>query len=161
MKRMILIGIILFNVNSLWAQNWEREPKKDKWGNINGYIYYQNIRLATAHYRGRNSTVSIIFFFDPQTPNEFGIYSRTLNALDIHPAANFINDSFTLTLKSSDGKEVIYPGTIPSTSDFTSVAMVLMDDRLIKLLKTKGEWDVLIEGRNWYIRTTIKGGLPE
>jgi len=161
MKRTIIIGIFLINVSSLWAQNWEKTPDKNKWGDVEGYFYTQVINLATANYKGRNSTVAIIYCYDPKKPNYFLIYSKTLNGLDVHPAANFINDSFTLTLRSSDGKVTTYPGVVPSTRDFTSVTMACIDDRLVKLLKTNGEWDILIEGSNWYIRARIKGGLPE
>jgi len=160
MKKIILLGIILLSVSSLWAQNWEKTNNKNKWGEIEDYSYNQTIRFATAHYNGRNSTVVVIFIYYPRQ-NVFAIGSKTISSLDIHPAANFIDDSFTLTLRGNDGKETTYPGLIPATPDFTSVIMGLMDDRLIKLLKTNGEWDVLIEGKRWYIRTTIKGGLPE
>ena len=160
MKRIIIVFLLMVFSNSLWAQDWVRADKKNKWGEIESYTYNQIVVLATANYKGKNSTVAVIFMVDPTQPDIFIIGSRRLNGLDIHPAANFIDASITITLRNKEGKEFTYIGMIPSTSDFTNVIMGVPDADLIKLLKTNGEWDILIEGRDWYIRSKIKGNLP-
>jgi hypothetical protein len=35
-----------------------------------------------------------------------------------------------------------------------------MDSELINKLKGPGQWDMLIEGKRWYIRAKINGNLP-
>ena len=84
------------------------------------------------------------------------ISSRTINSSSIHPAANFIDDSITIILRNSEGREFTYPGLISGTPDFTNVIMGTQSTDLIKLLRSNGEWDILIEGRNWSIRFKIK-----
>jgi len=164
MKKVIAVTAFLFVMMASSAfgqtQDWVRQEKKNRWGEVEGYTYTQTIHIATANDKGKNTTVAVIFVYDPSTPNLFGIGSKTHGSLDVHPAFNFITTSITVTLRNKAGKEFTFAGIVNASSDFTTAVMGTQDADLIKLLKTNEEWDILIEGRNWYIRTKIKGNLP-
>jgi len=160
MKQILFIGIFIVSVSSLWAQNWIKEVSKDRWGDVKGYTYSQTT-TGVAH-GDTDVSIHIGFFYSTQAEvrNVLGIGSRTIDDLKFHPAAGFLNEAVTLSLRSN-GITTTYKGsTISSEGNFDRVVIVIMDSELIKKLKSSGQWDVLIEGKNWYIRTKINGNLP-
>ncbi len=89
------------------------------------------------------------------------IVSKTTGELSFHPGAGFFDESVTLSLRAN-GTTTTYSGTtVASMGNYNDVAITIFDAELIDKLRSTGQWDVLIEGKNWYIRTKINGDLPQ
>jgi hypothetical protein len=80
--------------------------------------------------------------------------------LNFHPAAGFFDESVTVSLRSNGTTTTFKESTVSSQGNYNKVAILVMDSELINTLKSSGQWDVLIEGKRWYIRTKINGNLP-
>lgn len=155
--------LLLFATTELYAQNWEKKGNKNKWGDITSYSYVQGTR-GTAH-GNEDIPVAVGFGLDANEKNEYGNYlfvmSQTTGVLEFHPGAGFINESVTLSLRK-DGVTKSYTGsTEASQGSYNQVWMgFTITSELRNMLRGPGQWDVLIEGKRWYIRTTIRGNLP-
>jgi hypothetical protein len=149
----------LFSTVSLFSQtqNWTKEAREDRWGDITGYVWRQT-RSGIAH---GNKNVSLLVVFSWYLYQDYLIIgSKTLGDFESHPGSDFLDESITLSLRSN-GITSTYGGvTSSSHGNFDTVMMIVPDPELINKLRSPGQWDVLIEGRNWYIRTTIIGNLP-
>jgi len=161
-KRQLCIYFILFlfSTTGLYPQNWQKEETKNRWGDITGYSYMQTA-LGTVK-QNKDIPIAIVYTAsaDYKTQNMFAITSRTISALEFHPAAGFIDEAVTLSLRK-DGITKTYRGsTFAEMGNYNEVWIGFVDADLINTLKQPGQWDVLIEGRRWYIKTTIKGSLP-
>jgi len=156
-----VILLLLFSKIELYAQNWTKGESKNKWGDITGYSYTQK---STGIALGNKEIQTIIVFLvdaNVKDRNYFGIISQTIPDLEFHPAAGFINETITVSFRK-DGVTKSYTGsTEASMGNFNQVWMwFTFPSELSNILKGAGQWDVLIEGERWYIRTTIKGNLP-
>jgi hypothetical protein len=142
------------------AQNWTKEAIKDRWGDITGYKYEQGNISAVAH-GDKDVSAVVVFVWNPGKLSDFlFIGSRTLGNLEFHPGSGFLDESITFSLRSN-GITSTYSGmTVSSSSSWDVVGMYVIGAELINKLHSPGQWDVLMEGRKWYIRTTIKGNLP-
>ena len=93
--------------------------------------------------------------------NYLAMISQTTGTLNFHPGAGFINEAITLSFRK-DGITKSYTGsTEASLGSFDRVYVwIPIPLELSNMLNESGQWDVLIEGKRWYLRTTIKGNLP-
>lgn len=156
--------IILFSLCSksiLFAQDWTKDVSKNRWGDITGYSYFQR---TTGVARG-DTEISVVVAFaysgsDAQLKNCLAIYSLTIGDLVFHPAAGFLDEAVTVSLRSN-GTTTTYKGTtVSAKGNYNTVAILVFDSELIKKIKSPGQWDLLIEGKRWYIRSKIIGNLP-
>jgi hypothetical protein len=159
----LILSLIIFSIgskNNLFAQNWTRFNITNNWGDIIEYGYNQIIRSAVAH-KDKDVTVAVSFVVaKAEGIDALVIVSLTTGELIYHPGAGFVDEPITLSL-SSNGTTTSYVGTTRASSgNYNKVAMITYDNDLIEKLHGQGQWDVLIEGRRWYIRTTIRGNLP-
>jgi len=159
----VLFLFLLIPLHGLFAQSWVKEETKNRWGDITGYSYHQTTR-GTA--RSESSSIVQVFIVYGYVPNDslnknsLIIVSKTTGELDFHPASGFLNEKVTLSLRSN-GITTSYSGTtIAEKSNFNMVAVLITSAELISKLKGSGQWDVLIEGRRWYINGSINGNLP-
>jgi hypothetical protein len=159
----LILSLIIFSIgskNNLFAQNWTKSNTTNNWGDITGYRYDQIIPSAVAH---EDKDVAVVVAFAVVKVEGFDILmivSKTTGKLISHPAAGFINESITISLRSN-GTTTSYAGTTDaSLGNYDHVLMTIFDNDLIEKLHGQGQWDVLIEGGGWYIRTTIRGNLP-
>lgn len=157
-----VVCFLLIAVQSAVAQNWEKQVLTDNWGDEAGYMYMQVVKTAIAH-GDENVTVNTAYaWISKLEDNSFVIYSMTLSDLAFHPAAGFLDESITLSLRDSEGQIVSYGGTtIADAGNFNMVAILVTDSDLIAKLRGPGHWDLLVEGDDWYIRSTIDGNLPQ
>jgi len=153
--------IFLFFTTGLYSQNWRKEENKNKWGDITGYSYMQDASGTI----NQNKDIPIIIIYvassgEIKEQNMFLIVSQTIGDLNFNPASGFIDEVVTLSLRK-DGITKSYKGTTyAAKGTYNQAWIAFIDADLTNTLKGVGQWDVLIEGRNWYIRSTIKGGLP-
>jgi len=164
-KKMIFefVLVVIFSLlttTKLFTQNWTRDTIKNNWGDITGYVYFQRSN-GIAH---GNTDISVTtgFAYTPSNElrNVLAIYSETIGDLVFHPATGFLNESVTISLRNN-GITTTYRGsTISSKGNYNSVLIYVIDSELINKLKSSGQWDILIEGKNWYIRSKINGNLP-
>jgi len=116
------------------------------WGDITGYAYFQR-STGIAH---GDTDISVVVAFaystaDAQLRNALAIYSVTMGDLVFHPAAGFLDESVTLSLRSN-GITTTYKGTtVSSKGNYNNVVIYIMDSELINKLKSSGQWDILIE----------------
>jgi hypothetical protein len=148
--------------NVLYAQDWKREVMTNRWGDTDGFAYHQGPLSGTA-YGDKNVSVSVFFVWNPPDSsfsNVLVIYSKTTGNLTWHPAYSFMDETIKFSLRNAGGEKSFQGFTYANSSSYDNVGMYVMDQALINLLHGSGQWDVLIEGDDWYIRTTIRGGLP-
>lgn len=157
-----VVCFLLIAVQSAVAQNWEKRAVTDNWGDETGYMYMQVVRSGIAH-GDENVNVTMMYFWThEQGENSLIIYSQTIGDLEFHPAAGFLDESITLSLRDSEGQIVSYGGaTDASAGNFDNVYILVTDSDLIAKLRGPGHWDLLVEGDDWYIRSTIDGNLPQ
>jgi hypothetical protein len=162
-KKLIAIGLIFFlflPVSNLFAQNWTRETTQDRWGDTTGYMYRQLVRSAIAHGDKDVSVLVLFIWSSEQGRDTLVIYSETTKDFAFHPGSGFLNENITFSLRGN-GTTTSYRGNTDSGSgNFNKIFVLVTDAALINKSHGQGQWDVLIEGRNWYIRTTISGNLP-
>ena len=161
-KRQLFIYCVLFffSTTGLYPQNWQKKETINRWGDITGYSYMQTA-LGTVN-QNKDIPIAIVYIASggDKTQNMFGITSRTISALEFHPAAGFIDEVVTLSLRK-DGITKTYKGsTYAEMGNYNQVWIGFEDADLINTLKQPGQWDILVEGRRWYMRATIKGNLP-
>lgn len=164
-KKMILGFVLLamfslLTTTNLFAQNWTRDTLKNNWGDITGYVYFQ--RATGVAHGSTDISVSIYFAYtteDAQMRNVLIINSETIGDLIFHPAAGFFDEPVTVSLRSN-GTTTTYKGsTVSSRGNYNNVYIYIIDSELINKLKSSGQWDILIEGKRWYIRSKIIGNL--
>jgi hypothetical protein len=162
-KRISVMVLCLFLVSSIaFAQSWQKRTFTVKWGDDYGYASYSQI-ISTATGLGNAKTVSMTvqFGWSAEQPVCLIIHCKTNGDLTFNPAYSFMDESITLSLRSN-GVTKSYTGfTSSDSSSWQTVAMAVLDGQLINQLNGSGTWDVLIEGKDWYIRTTIRVNLPK
>jgi hypothetical protein len=134
---------------------------RDRWGDVTSDVFSQTILSAKC--RGdRDIPVDITFGWMSKLPEILIIYSRAKkDSLAFNPAYSFMDEYIKVSLRSN-GITTTYNGsTTSSLSTWQNVAMIVFDQQLINQLRGSGQWDVLIEGDDWYISTTIRGNLPK
>ena len=153
---------MLIALQSAAAQNWEKRVVTDNWGDESGYMYMQIVRSGIAH-EDENVTVNMAYVWSPELgDNSFVIYSTTLSDSEFHPASGFLDESIMLSLRDNEKQIVSYGGTTyADAGNFNTVVIFVSDSELISKLRDPGHWDLLVEGDDWYIRSTIDGNLPQ
>jgi hypothetical protein len=160
------------------SQIWQKQYRKDNWGDIIGYTYDQ---LVVASGRGSSGqgTWSLMIKFDPADNSvSFGILPRNEGDLTlfllIRPTEVTISlrsGNVTHSFKGVAQGGLFRPIAIISVSGkngvlssvFSENTDVKTDPLLVEALKKNTDYTILIEGNadrnDWYVRANIKGYL--
>lgn len=159
---MLAVCFLLIALQSAAAQTWEKQVLTDNWGDESGYMYMQGLRSGIAH-DDENVAVGMGYAWSPKLgDNSLAIYSMTISDSEFHPAAGFSDEGIIVSLRDSEGQIVSYGGTtVADIGNFNKVVIGVTDSGLISKLRGPGHWDLLVEGDDWYIRSTIDGNLPQ
>jgi hypothetical protein len=159
-KKLLLIMGLLLTAATVFAQGWTRDPLRDRWGDVMGDAFTQII-LSAKCCGDRDIPVAVGVTWVPAMPETLVIVSEAIDRLTFHPAYSFMDEYIKVSLRSN-GITTTYNGsTFSSKSIWQNVVMIVFDQQLINQLHGSGQWDVLIEGDDWYISTTIRENLPK
>lgn len=158
----LYILIIFTQLQAQELEKWIKKPIADKWGDTTGYMYAQT-QVGTD---SKNKYVCA-FGFCCETEYEdisLKICSSIVTKFATwHPGRDYYSSNIYIKLREGEQIKTFIGTTSPaeSTYDFLTIDMNKSDAiKIAKLLKENKTWDVLIEGNNWFNKTTITGNLP-
>jgi hypothetical protein len=142
------------------VQTWEKKESRNRWGDLDGsYTYLQYKR--SSGFKGKEMPMVVQYSWTPTSKDWLNIMCAPDEHFQVNPAATLVAQGITFSLRSN-GVIKSYKGFIDvDYSDLTIVVFNVYDQQLIRQLQGPGQWEALIEGRDWYIRTSISGNLPE
>lgn len=153
MKKYIILLTLLLFLFQINAQNWKPHILKNKWGDIAGTCYLQ-FQQGTD---GKNSyTVNNAFGISDKGFKFF--VTTTVDSLKIHPG---YYDSTVQVSFRYNGKIIKKESAVDKVDDIGFISASIEDGgEIYSLLKQHGSLDILIEGKNWYVRTKVEG-IPD
>jgi hypothetical protein len=155
-------AILVFGiVQTLFPQGWEKITTYDEWGDVDGYQYTQTVKNAVSHGK-EDVQVDVTFYWSKQNgENTLGICSESNGVLVMHPAYSFLDEAINLSLRNNGVTKTFTGFTNSKTSKYNKVYIYVSDSQLVNMLRGSGQWDVLVKGDGWYMRTIITGNLPK
>ena len=158
MKKLFCLLLAFCALHAVIAQGWKQTTLKDKWGDDSG-IMYRQVHEGT----DSKNTYGCDFGFIVDDELVFIFGSKIAGDFAIHPGYDIFDGKDVTIRFRKDGAIQTFSGVTlkNDSSGWLDTAFVgVAAASIAKLLKGNGTWDVLVEGRNWYVRTKVHGNLP-
>ena len=159
MKKLFCLLLAFCALHTIIAQGWVQETVKNKWGDDSDIGYYQVDEGTDSKNTYGCGFVVVV------TDNELGFafFSAILGGFEFHPGYSFLDGERVSMQLRKDGVIQTFYGVTSKRDSYDELAVLFYGEiaaSIAKLLKGNGTWDVLVEGRNWYVRTKVHGNLP-
>ena len=158
MKKLFCLLFAFCALHAVIAQGWEQKTIKNRWGDDSGIMYCQ-VHEGT----DSKNTYSCVFGLIVDDELVFMFDSKIAGDFAIHPGYDIFDGKDVTIRFRKDGAIQTFSGVTlkNDSSGWLDTAFVgVAAASIAKLLKGNGTWDVLVEGRNWYVRTKVHGNLP-
>ena len=160
MRKILSSMILFFGMFSLVAQSWQKKVITDRWGDENGYFWLQaNL--------GENDEDTCVFSILVRLPGAYpiGVVMRTEE--EINPAHYILNED-KITLSFRNGSlikkfDLRSYNDLPKVGNDTAIFFPKIAEdhvKILELLTEDNNWEVLVETKDWYVRSKLVGNLP-